>query len=135
MIFRNAEASDCEALAHLHALSWRRSYQGLLAQQFLDTFAEDDRRLIWRLALRLRTAKRNWCELRSSRPRSAASCACCSIRMNGGDNHSARGFYERFGGISVERSFHHAPDGNDVAAVRYVWDGLTRLAKQLSIGH
>jgi hypothetical protein len=79
MIFRNAEASDCEALAHLHALS--------------------------------------------------------SIRMNGGDNHSARGSYERFGGISVERSFHHAPDGNDVAAVRYVWDGLTRLAKQLSIGH
>ncbi len=40
MIFRNADSSDCEAVAHLHALSGRRS--GILAQQFLDTFAEDD---------------------------------------------------------------------------------------------
>jgi len=49
MIFRNAESSDCEALAHLHALSWRRSYQGILAQEFLDNCVEDDRRHIWRL--------------------------------------------------------------------------------------
>ena len=51
MTFRDAESSDCEALAQLHAVSWRRTYQGILAQQYLDTFAEDDRRLVWRARL------------------------------------------------------------------------------------
>jgi ribosomal protein S18 acetylase RimI-like enzyme len=48
------------------------------------------------------------------------------------ENHSARGFYERFGGISVERSFHQPADGNDVPAICYVWDDLTKLVKELA---
>jgi len=48
------------------------------------------------------------------------------------ENHSARGFYERLGGISVERSLHHAPDGYDVPAIRYVWSDLAKLVEELN---
>jgi len=51
MVFRNADFSDCDAVAQLHALSWRTAYQGILAKDFLDKFAEDDRRSLWRARL------------------------------------------------------------------------------------
>ena len=176
MIFRNAEFSDCEAVAHLHALSWRRSYPGILAQQFLDTFAEDDRRLMWRGRLAdpnfetqlVRVAVEqaaivgfvcvflDWDEqwgalldnvhvhpdLKSrgiGRQLMAQAASWVIDRRPASplhlwvfeENHSARGFYEHLGGVSVDRSLHHAPDGYDVPAMRYVWNDLAKLVKIL----
>jgi len=39
-------------------------------------------------------------------------------------NASARGFYERLGGIVTEHRIVDAPDGTQVPAIRYVWDDL-----------
>jgi GNAT superfamily N-acetyltransferase len=39
-------------------------------------------------------------------------------------NHQARGFYERLGGIPVEKQLQRAPGGTDVIAVRYGWRNL-----------
>jgi len=177
MIFRNAESSDCEALAHLHALSWRRSYQGILAQEFLDNCVEDDRRLIWRARL---ADPKSETQLARVAVEEAAIVAFVCVFLDQDErwgalvdnvhvhpdlkgrgigrqlmahavswvidrrpasplhlwvfeeNHSARGFYERLGGISVERSLHHAPDGYDVPAIRYVWSDLAKLVEELN---
>jgi ribosomal protein S18 acetylase RimI-like enzyme len=176
MIFRNAEFSDWEAVARLHASSWRSAYQGILAQEFLDNFAEDDRRVVWRDRLSdpnsetrlVRVAvggttiagfvcvfldhDERWGALLDNvhvRPdlkgrgvgrQLMAQAASWVIDRRPAsslhlwvfeDNHSARAFYERFGGTSVERSVHHAADGNGVPAICYVWEDLTKLVKEL----
>ena len=48
MIVRDASPADADAIAQLHALSWRTAYRGILADDYLDNVAEDDRRLDWR---------------------------------------------------------------------------------------
>ncbi len=50
MIIRLATAADLEAIAALHAESWRAAYRGVLPDAFLDGPVEDDR-------------KGHWCEL------------------------------------------------------------------------
>jgi ribosomal protein S18 acetylase RimI-like enzyme len=177
MIFRNAEFSDCEGLAQLHALSWRRAYRGILAREFLENFAEDDRRLVWRDRFSTPDSEtrlvrvaidgtgivgfvcvfldrdERWGALLDNvhvhpdmlgrgvgRQLMAQAASWVSDRRPASslhlwvfeENHSARGFYERFSGISVERSFHQAADGNDVPAICYVWDDLTKLVKELA---
>ena len=42
-------------------------------------------------------------------------------------NHAAHGFYGGLGGVVAERTLNHAADGNDVPAVRYVWEDLSTL--------
>lgn len=42
-------------------------------------------------------------------------------------NHEARRFYERLGGLIIERKPQPAPDGTDVIAVRYGWEDLHLL--------
>jgi ribosomal protein S18 acetylase RimI-like enzyme len=44
---RAADASDAEAIAALHADSWRRSYRGMMPDAFLDGEALEDRRRVW----------------------------------------------------------------------------------------
>lgn len=178
MLFRDADSSDCEAVALLHALSWRTAYQGILAQEFLNKFAEDDRRRVWRTRLSdarpetqlVRVAVKNaqlvgfvcvfldadkrWGALLDNlhvhpelkgrgvgrqlmayaaswvldrRPASALHLWVLE------ENHSARGFYERFAGSAVERVVHRAPDGNDVPAVRYVWKNPAELVARARI--
>jgi ribosomal protein S18 acetylase RimI-like enzyme len=51
MVFRDAGFSDCDAVARLHALSWRSAYRGILAQDFLDKSVDDDRLRVWRSRL------------------------------------------------------------------------------------
>lgn len=48
MEFRDAQPSDADDIAHVHAASWRTAYQGILTQAFLDHVAGDDRRRFWR---------------------------------------------------------------------------------------
>ena len=45
--FRVADHSDAEAVAALHADSWRRHYRGAYSDAFLDGDIETDRRAVW----------------------------------------------------------------------------------------
>lgn len=49
---RLATAADADAVADLHAESWRRYYRGAYADEFLDRDVLADRRLAWRERLR-----------------------------------------------------------------------------------
>jgi ribosomal protein S18 acetylase RimI-like enzyme len=175
MVFRDASLSDCDAVARLHALSWRSAYRGILAQDFLDKFADDDRLRVWRSRLpasqqgrqlvrlaveesqlvgfvcvfldeddrwgalvdnlhvhpgckgrgigrRLMTQAASW--VIDRRPASALHLWVFE------NNHAAKGFYERLGGIAVERVVHTATDGNEIPAMRYVWESPAQLAQK-----
>ncbi len=50
--FRLADASDAEAIAALHADSWRRHYRGAYADAFLDGDVQSDRVAVWTERLR-----------------------------------------------------------------------------------
>src|SRR5579864_3013939 len=47
MIFRDATAKDAEAIAWLHAESWRSAYRGILSDDFLDSHVHEERRGTW----------------------------------------------------------------------------------------
>lgn len=47
LVFRAARATDAEAIAALHADSWRRHYRGAYADGFLDGDVDADRRAVW----------------------------------------------------------------------------------------
>jgi GNAT superfamily N-acetyltransferase len=47
-ILRIAAAADAEAIAVLHTESWRRTYRGMMADEFLDGAALGNRRTVWR---------------------------------------------------------------------------------------
>lgn len=49
--FRAARLDDVEAIALLHAESWRGTYRGMMTDEFLDGSAHDNRRLAWRKRL------------------------------------------------------------------------------------
>ena len=46
--FRLASAADADAIAHLHAMSWRGHYRGAYADAFLDGDVLADRLATWR---------------------------------------------------------------------------------------
>ena len=50
--FRAARATDSEAIALLHADSWRRHYRGAYSDAFLDGDVDNDRRAVWNDRLR-----------------------------------------------------------------------------------
>jgi ribosomal protein S18 acetylase RimI-like enzyme len=50
--FRLASADDAEAVANLHADSWRRHYRGAYSDAFLDGDVLGDRRAVWAERLR-----------------------------------------------------------------------------------
>jgi dihydrofolate reductase/ribosomal protein S18 acetylase RimI-like enzyme len=45
---RAADARDADAIAALHADSWRRTYRGMMSDAFLDGDALENRRQVWR---------------------------------------------------------------------------------------
>jgi ribosomal protein S18 acetylase RimI-like enzyme len=45
--FRSACANDAEAIAWLHTESWRRTYRGMMRDEFLDGGALANRRAVW----------------------------------------------------------------------------------------
>jgi ribosomal protein S18 acetylase RimI-like enzyme len=47
MIYRQAQITDQQQIALLHADSWRRTYRGLFSDAFLDHDADADRLQIW----------------------------------------------------------------------------------------
>jgi ribosomal protein S18 acetylase RimI-like enzyme len=48
MQLRRAEACDADRIAQLHADSWRRTYRGMMRDEFLDGDVLTDRRQAWR---------------------------------------------------------------------------------------
>jgi ribosomal protein S18 acetylase RimI-like enzyme len=47
MRFRDATAADVDAVAGLHAESWRRNYRGAYSDAFLDGDVDENRRAVW----------------------------------------------------------------------------------------
>jgi ribosomal protein S18 acetylase RimI-like enzyme len=47
MQLRDATAGDVDAIARLHADSWRRNYRGSYSDEFLDGAVVEDRRTVW----------------------------------------------------------------------------------------
>lgn len=45
--YREAEATDADKIATLHAESWKRAYRGHLSDAYLDGPIEDERRSVW----------------------------------------------------------------------------------------
>jgi ribosomal protein S18 acetylase RimI-like enzyme len=58
MTFRLAGPADAEAVANLHADSWRRHYRGAYSDAFLDGDVLADRRAVWTEQLRERDPRR-----------------------------------------------------------------------------
>ncbi|GAB3839890.1 GNAT family N-acetyltransferase [Dactylosporangium cerinum] len=56
MIIRVAGDGDVDAIAALHADSWRRHYRGAYADAYLDGDLEHDRRTVWRARFADRSA-------------------------------------------------------------------------------
>src|SRR5262245_38487009 len=46
-LLRPARPDDVEAIAGLHALSWQRTYRGMMTDEFLDHRALPNRRQVW----------------------------------------------------------------------------------------
>jgi ribosomal protein S18 acetylase RimI-like enzyme len=46
--YRSADPDDIEAIARLHADSWRRSYRGMYSDEYLDRDADGERLTAWR---------------------------------------------------------------------------------------
>ena len=49
--YRPAQPSDAEAIASLHARSWRENYRGTFRDAFLDGDLDSERLLVWRARL------------------------------------------------------------------------------------
>ncbi|NOK60163.1 MAG: GNAT family N-acetyltransferase [Chloroflexi bacterium AL-W] len=47
MNIRTATMEDAEAIALLHAESWRSAYRGMFKEEFLDRYVVEDRKDIW----------------------------------------------------------------------------------------
>ena len=48
VVLRNATAVDAEGIARLHAESWRRTYRGMMRDEFLDGDLVQERLSVWR---------------------------------------------------------------------------------------
>ena len=46
-LLRSARIDDADAIAALHALSWQRTYRGMMTDEFLDRRALANRRQVW----------------------------------------------------------------------------------------
>lgn len=59
MNLREATADDIEAIAKLHAESWRSAYRGQFADAYLDGPVYEDRMMVWRERLTTPTANQH----------------------------------------------------------------------------
>lgn len=54
-----ADAADADAIARLHALSWRTTYVGMLPDFFLEGPLDENRRALWRTRFEFGSAERH----------------------------------------------------------------------------
>jgi GNAT superfamily N-acetyltransferase len=168
-----ADASDADAIAALHAASWRAAYRGILPDAFLEKHAPEDRRQVWRqrmddapgtqvvlkavrdgrlcgFACTFLDADATWGALLDNlhvapditglgigglllsatiaRVREARSSASLHLWVFEA-NTRARRFYERHGGLAIERELVEVLPDIVVPSVRYGWLELERRTK------
>jgi len=113
--FRPARPSDADAVAALHADSWRRHYRGAYSDAFLDGDVYAERLVVW-----------------SSRLLGFSAQAAVARRTGMylwvlEQNADARAFYEARGGTCVERALVPPPSGDasrlngSPFGLRYAW--------------
>jgi hypothetical protein len=59
--FRDAQPSDAEQIALLHADSWRKTYRGMMPDAFLDGDVLSNRQQVWRDRLAYKRAEQFVC--------------------------------------------------------------------------
>ena len=57
---RDMTAADADAVALLHATSWRSAYRGVFTDHYLDHEADAERRTVWRARLQADAPTRDW---------------------------------------------------------------------------
>jgi ribosomal protein S18 acetylase RimI-like enzyme len=179
--YRRAQPSDAEAIAVLHADSWRRNYRGAYSDSFLDGDVSVDRLEVWTSRLRspdpgahtvvaeadegfvgfghtILEADTKWGALlenlhvihdrrgdgigtqllaRSAQAASAASSPGLFLWVLE-RNTAAQAFYQRRGGVCVERQLVDPPGGiasrlaGAPARLRYVWPDPSQLLPWLA---
>lgn len=56
LYLRRMEPTDTATVARIHADSWRSAYRGILRDEYLDHFVDDDRLALWQERLSQRAA-------------------------------------------------------------------------------
>jgi len=93
--YRQAGAEDIEAIATIHADSWRLNYRGAYSDAFLDGAVDDNRRAVWTERLR-------------------------HLKVLEG-NTAAQAFYQARGGACVASEVSRAPGGGRIVGLLYAW--------------
>ena len=60
-ILRSPRPNEAESIAALHTSSWRRTYRGMMSDEFLDGPALEDRRRVWRERLTIANPRQFVC--------------------------------------------------------------------------
>lgn len=80
---RVAHVDDAERIARLHTQSWRRTYRGMMTDEFLDGGALENRRSVWHMRLGTPAANQYVC-IAQEAPRVSGSSARSPTRMRSG---------------------------------------------------
>lgn len=171
LALREAVRGDAEAIARLHAESWRTAYRGLYSDEFLDSDVFEDRRRVW--LDRMASPPDEMYVLLAVEGPALLGFACSFGREDARwgtlldnlhvrpdlhrqgigrqllvesarwslerypeapfhlwvleGNSRARAFYDRLGGVPVERSVDEPPGGGSLASWRYAWEDVRGL--------
>jgi GNAT superfamily N-acetyltransferase len=144
MDYRDANDRDVDAIARLHAESWRRNYRGAFSDSYLDGDVLTDRHEVWtaRLTDRL-PSQRTIVAVHDGLMRRgvgrrlmghSAQVVVTRVPSTGlylwvlEQNRAAQAFYDALGGRCVERGLATEPGGGRPPRLRYVWTDPSTLA-------
>ena len=77
LFFRDATAADADAIAGLHAASWRATYRGIVTDEFLEKAALENLLALWRNRFSPEHAREQWVRVAIER-QALAGFACVS---------------------------------------------------------
>ena len=149
--YREATARDVDAIASLHADSWRRHYRGAYSDSFLDSDVFSDRHDVWTERLQRRDRSNEYTILNAdaqwgalldnlhvrhdlkgggigTRLMAGTARAVLDRTPSAGlflwvleGNKAAQAFYQARGGKCVASKTSEAPGGGTIVAFRYAW--------------
>jgi GNAT superfamily N-acetyltransferase len=124
-ILRVARADDTESIAVLHTESWRRTYRGMMTDEFLDGGALDNRRSVWRERLTASPSNQFVCVAEHDSRIAGFICAFANHDPVWGsyiDNlHVAYDMHRRGLGAALMRSTAEWLRRNEVEGGVYLW--------------
>lgn len=127
MIYREATVADAQAIATLHADSWRSNYRGAYLDSFLDGDVHQDRLQVWQARLSAPAANQFvvvaevgfWC--RANHP----NCPLYLWVLE--QNERAQRFYSRLGATDRGGEISVPAGGCQISGRRYVWSAVSEV--------